>query len=164
VSPGILWLFLLAGDGGPAPAAVRECSVTVPLAVVFDIGKATLRPTSLALLDRLAVFLRDPAQAHLRAEIQVHTDPRGDESYRSARPTQQRARSVMRYLVERAGIPPGRLTAKGFGSTRPLVPNDTAAGRARNRRTEVLLVDPSGVCTGLQKRLQDSLTAQPPDR
>jgi len=51
-----------------------------------------------------------------------------------------RATSVVRYLQEAAGIPPDRLSAVGFGPYRPVGPNDTSEGRARNRRIEIKLV------------------------
>jgi chemotaxis protein MotB len=50
-----------------------------------------------------------------------------------------RAITVVRYLTEKAGVPPGRLVASGYGEHQPIANNKSSAGRARNRRIEILL-------------------------
>jgi outer membrane protein OmpA-like peptidoglycan-associated protein len=67
-------------------------------------------------------------------EIQGHTDNRGDHAL-NMRLSQQRAESVQQWLTEH-GVEPARLTAKGYGPTRPLAPNITQRNRARNRRVQ----------------------------
>ena len=54
--------------------------------------------------------------------------------------SEERAKSVMKYLINR-GISPDRLTAKGYGKERPVASNNTAEGRAKNRRVELIPVN-----------------------
>jgi OmpA-OmpF porin, OOP family len=70
----------------------------------------------------------------VRIEIEGHTDAEGTPT-RNKRLSQRRAQSVAEYLT-RAGVPAERLTAVGYGETRPVAPNDTIENRARNRRIE----------------------------
>ena len=71
--------------------------------------------------------------------INGHTDDVGDAADNQTL-SQGRAEAVRAYLVQ-AGIDPDRLTALGFGETRPMASNDTPEGRARNRRTAFEIVD-----------------------
>ena len=79
----------------------------------------------------VAVLENNPG---LNIEIQGYTDSTGAENY-NLMLSQKRADSVMDFLVNR-GIDPGRLSAKGYGSANPVASNDTAEGRAKNRRVE----------------------------
>ncbi len=88
-------------------------------------------------LDEAVTVLRK--NADLRIEIQGHTDNTGSADY-NKNLSEQRARSVMQYFVKK-GISPDRLSAKGFGETQPLASNDTARGRAINRRVQLEPVD-----------------------
>lgn len=100
--------------------------------VFFDFNKADLNPASRLELDKLVHLLRQ--NKNLKAEISGHTDNVGSSEYNLAL-SQKRAEAVVRYLVEQ-GIDPGRLTARGYGDTKPVADNTTEAGRAENRRTE----------------------------
>ena len=98
----------------------------------FETGKADIDPDSAGLLDRLVeTALRCPAS---NIEVAGHTDTDGDDATNQAL-SEKRAQAVVDYLVK-AGLPPGRFTATGFGSTQPLVPNDSDEGKAQNRRIE----------------------------
>lgn len=100
--------------------------------ILFDTGSATLTADSRSLLSVLALVLkRCPAT---RIAIEGHTDDQGRLEDNLAL-SQRRAEEVMLYLVSE-GIGLGRLSARGFGEERPLVPNETADARARNRRIE----------------------------
>jgi len=101
----------------------------------FDIGSARIDRDSLALLDRLVeTASRCPSTP---IEIAGHTDAAGDDAANQAL-SEKRAQAVVDYLV-RAGVPPDRLTAVGYGSARPIAPNDTEDGRAQNRRIEFVV-------------------------
>ena len=100
--------------------------------VFFDTGKSTLRPESSAELDRLVKLLKDVPS--LKIELSGHTDNTGS-AQGNITLSQDRADAVMSYLVGK-GISKDRLTAKGYGSDRPVATNDTAEGRQENRRTE----------------------------
>ena len=75
----------------------------------------------------------------LKIEISGHTDNIGEESYNLLL-SQRRADAVVLYLVK-SGIDPARLTAKGYGESRPVISNETEDGRASNRRTEFEIID-----------------------
>lgn len=105
--------------------------------VHFDTGKPTLRPDSFKELNEISEFmkLKDDEQY----EISGHTDNVGNDDD-NLKLSQQRADAVKAYLVKK-GIAAGRLTAKGYGATRPVADNNTPEGRQKNRRTEVSIVN-----------------------
>ena len=98
----------------------------------FVTGKADLTATSRTTLDRIATILT--TNATVKAEVRGHTDSQGD-AQKNLELSQQRAQAVVDYLTQK-GIAAGRLSAKGLGETVPVANNDTAAGRAQNRRVE----------------------------
>lgn len=103
--------------------------------IYFDFGSATLRPESDAALRQIADALAaDPAW---RVRLEGHTDNIGTAPANQAL-SEARANAVQRALVSRFGITGERLTATGHGATQPKAPNDTLAGRARNRRVELV--------------------------
>ncbi len=104
--------------------------------VFFESGKWELRPDSYPELDRLADFLR--TNATVRIALAGHTDNVGADAANLAL-SQNRINSVEAYLVAK-GIGKARLTAKGFGETRPIAPNDTEEGRQQNRRVEFTIL------------------------
>ena len=100
--------------------------------VFFDTGKSTLRAESNGELDRVVKLLKDVP--NLKIEISGHTDNTGSASLNETL-SQQRAESVVMYLKNK-GITPNRLTAKGYGSSKPVSSNSTEDGKQQNRRTE----------------------------
>ena len=72
-------------------------------------------------------------------EVAGHTDSIGTEEYNEGL-SQRRAQSVLDYLVEQ-GINASRMTAKGYGESQPIASNDTSEGRAKNRRTELVVLE-----------------------
>jgi OmpA-OmpF porin, OOP family len=112
-----------------ADALAKTGSVTLNN-ILFDTGRATIRPESEAPLATVVELLKgDPA---LRLEIQGHTDNVGARDA-NMKLSQDRADSVRAYLVK-GGVDAARLTTAGFGDTRPVADNKTDAGRAQNRR------------------------------
>ncbi|HKE02577.1 MAG TPA: OmpA family protein [Blastocatellia bacterium] len=107
--------------------------------VLFDTGRATLKPTAREKLSKLAgILVAYPGQ--LTLEIEGHTDSVGSEEMNN-RLSQSRAQSVSDYLAG-AGVKSERIKAvRGFGKTKPIATNDTAAGRQLNRRVEVVIDD-----------------------
>jgi outer membrane protein OmpA-like peptidoglycan-associated protein len=106
--------------------------------IEFDGGKADLASDSLGLLDRVAAVLdRCPDTP---VEIGAHTDSEGSTS-KNRDLSQARADAVLEYLVG-AGIRRERLTAVGYGESKPIADNSTASGRAQNRRIEFVVVLP----------------------
>ena len=105
--------------------------------VEFDFGKANLRPESYKALDDLIDYLqRRPAE---RIELGGHTDNIGNEAKNRAL-SLERAKAIVAYLIAK-GIPDNRLTAKGYGSEFPIEENTTEAGRQKNRRSEVKILE-----------------------
>jgi OmpA-OmpF porin, OOP family len=101
--------------------------------IQFDTGKATIKATSFSILDEIVKLMRaNPDIGHL--SIEGHTDDRGAVDMNN-RLSQSRAESVMKYLSDH-GIADDRLEAHGFGPSRPIAPNETEAGRQKNRRVE----------------------------
>jgi outer membrane protein OmpA-like peptidoglycan-associated protein len=100
--------------------------------VNFDLGKATIKPGAHAELDNIAEIMnRNP---DLRFEIQGHTDSTGNAAF-NQQLSERRAAAVMDYLVEK-GVAPEKLKSRGLGLKLPAANNDTAEGRAMNRRVE----------------------------
>ena len=104
--------------------------------VEFDFGKSTLRPTSFPTLNELVEYLNRKDDE--RIEIGGHTDNVGT-AVKNKLLSEERAKSVMAYLISK-GIATERLQAKGYGDTEPIEENTTAAGRQKNRRTEVKIL------------------------
>jgi outer membrane protein OmpA-like peptidoglycan-associated protein len=101
--------------------------------VNFATGKAELTPESQAILDGVAESL--VANEEIKVQVGGHTDNTGSAAL-NKRLSAARAEAVRQYLISK-GVAAGRLTAAGFGPSRPIASNKTAAGRAQNRRVEL---------------------------
>ncbi|MGQ0828246.1 MAG: OmpA family protein [Bacteroidota bacterium] len=110
---------------------IPQGEIVIP-GIEYDYDKATLRPASKKILDDLTDFLN--LNNNLSIEISSHTDERGSDKY-NLRLSQERAKSVVDYLIEK-GIAPERLLAQGYGETRQLVLKaKTEEEHQKNRRT-----------------------------
>ncbi len=94
----------------------------------------TIKPESFKILNQVADLLRQHAELK-KIRVEGHTDNVGGAGYNKDL-SQRRARSVVRYLVEKGKIPAQRLESEGYGFERPVASNATATGRAKNRRVE----------------------------
>jgi OmpA-OmpF porin, OOP family len=101
-------------------------------AINFDRARATLTSDSVVTLNRLSEIARTCPR--FRIEIEGHTDAEGTPE-RNQRLSDRRARAVLDVLI-RSGVDAARVTAIGYGETRPVAPNDSPENRARNRRIE----------------------------
>jgi OmpA-OmpF porin, OOP family len=106
-------------------------------AIHFDTGRDTIKPESSRILDALATLIRQHPELR-RIQIEGHTDNIGGKAYNHDL-SQRRAQSVVRALVQR-GIASERLAARGFGFDHPIADNETALGRAKNRRVEFTIL------------------------
>ena len=147
VALGLLLLVLSLAGRGPASAGAcceppAEAAVIPPVAtpdhgcvdalesdVLFATDSAELTPEGRATLDRLA-----PCWSHGRFEVDGHTDSTGTDAINQPL-SERRAQAIVDQLVK-DGIDPSALTAKGYGSSRPVADNATPEGRAHNRRVE----------------------------
>ena len=123
------------GQGRLAKKLGEDCRVEVP-GIYFDFNRSTLNPMSRPALEEIATLLKNQA-AWRTITIEGHTDNVGTDAYNqdlSAR----RAATVKEALVREFGIAGGRLATAGFGESRPRETNETIAGRARNRRVELV--------------------------
>ena len=100
----------------------------------FDFSSARLQPESEPLLKQVAAMLNGHPDWTLTLE--GHTDNVGGEAY-NQRLSEQRAAAVVAYLVAQ-GVDAKRLDSAGFGMDKPVTPNDSEAGRAQNRRVEIV--------------------------
>jgi outer membrane protein OmpA-like peptidoglycan-associated protein len=116
----------------PPPAAPRKIeTLTGPS---FDFNKATLTATGREHVDHAVQVLR--AETGLRVTVEGYTDSVGSDAY-NMKLSQRRADAVRDYLVSK-GIASDRIRTEAFGETRPVASNDTAEGRAQNRRVEII--------------------------
>lgn len=104
--------------------------------IFFDVNRSDLKSESLVELDKLVQLLTENPE--LKIEIGGHTDNVGRPADNLTL-SNNRAKAVVNYLVSRK-IAALRLSAKGYGETKPVADNKTEAGRARNRRTEMRVV------------------------
>jgi chemotaxis protein MotB len=112
--------------------------------VLFDPGSASLRADGLVVLDAVAGGLA--ALPNLVA-IEGHTDsvPIANAAFPSNwELSTDRASVVLRYLMARWGLPPARMVAGGYADQRPVGPNETPDGRARNRRVDIAVLATTG--------------------
>jgi outer membrane protein OmpA-like peptidoglycan-associated protein len=102
--------------------------------VLFDTGKATLKPGAYSTVERLAIVLKeDPSRKVL---IEGHTDNVGSDEYNQGL-SERRAQSVQAALFER-GVEASQISTVGKGETTPVASNDNPAGRQQNRRVELV--------------------------
>lgn len=130
-----------ARNGCPnADVQVDAGQIHIVEQVFFDTERDTIRHRSDRTLQAVAEVMR--AATHIRrVSIEGHTDNRASDEH-NLDLSQRRAAAVRRWLIEH-GVDEGRLEAHGFGASRPIAPNTTAAGRARNRRVEFVITDPA---------------------
>ena len=117
---------------------VKKNKIRIKRKIHFEVDSDVIKSNSFALLDEIADLLINNAEIKL-VQVQGHTDNRGKREY-NVDLSERRARSVKSYLVE-AGVERGRLEYKGFGPGKPVSPNVTRRGRARNRRVEFHILE-----------------------
>jgi outer membrane protein OmpA-like peptidoglycan-associated protein len=122
----------------PIERIVRDGHIALLAHLRFKYNDATILPASTPLLEQVIQVLRDSPEIR-KVRIDGHTDGKGTPAY-NRKLSRRRAQSVLQFLVQ-AGIDRSRLDAKGFGPDRPVVPNDTASHRAKNRRVEFVVLD-----------------------
>jgi len=117
----------------PTPEKMKYC---VNLAIEFDINKADIRPQYHDEVARVGDFMKKYPTT--TAVIEGYTDEVGSDE-NNMKLSQRRAESVVNYLVEKFEIERSRLSAKGYGKTKPIADNSTEAGRQKNRRINAII-------------------------
>ncbi len=110
------------------------------LGLTFPVGSAEIRPENFPLLTKLQSALRQFADART-VTIAGHTDAQGNDEYNQDL-SDRRAEAVRQYLIANMGVSENALSAIGFGESQPVATNETAEGRAKNRRIDVILALP----------------------
>jgi OOP family OmpA-OmpF porin len=125
-------------SGCPLPVATKSAKVTdagtwLYEDIKFDSGSAKIKSGSYPVLDEIAALLK--GNPDLKVEVQGHTDSAGSREM-NLKLSKNRADSVVTYLLQK-GVSQGQLSSEGYGPSRPMASNDSAAGRAKNRRVEL---------------------------
>ncbi|ACT48837.1 OmpA family protein [Methylotenera mobilis] len=130
-----------AGTGvGVTQTADNRLKLDIPSDISFDVGRADIKANFRAVLDTFATSLvNNPAS---NVTVIGHTDNTGSDAVNNPLSV-NRAASVRDYVVAR-GVQHSRITIEGRGAREPLVANDTAANRAKNRRVEIFVAEPAG--------------------
>jgi len=123
-----------ATDMSAVEKAIAETGKFVTNNILFETGKATLKPESMAEIQKVADYMKK--NPSVRFEVQGHTDNQGSDAVNDPL-SQQRAEAVVKAL-EGLGCDPFNMRAVGKGSHEPVADNSTDAGRAKNRRVEFI--------------------------
>lgn len=121
----------------PEEVKSRPAVMTRPVNIYFGSGSSDLDPNAKQVLDSVALTAQTYSGAYIR--IEGNTDSKGSAATNTAL-SKRRAEAVVNYLVGKYGFNRNRFVAKGNGPNKPVADNSTDAGRARNRRTDVLVV------------------------
>ena len=113
----------------------KGCLVEAKLEIHFDLDSAKIKPEYYPEIEKFAKYLKE--NPDVKIEIQGHTDSLGSAEY-NLKLSQKRAEAVKKILVEKFGISPDRIIAKGYGESKPIASNDTPEGRAKNRRVIIV--------------------------
>jgi OOP family OmpA-OmpF porin len=136
----VMFAIVLPYAAGCTGVRCKDCGKTVKIdrleGVHFDFDKYTIKPAGKAMLDEDVALLKK--NKSLDISIEGHCDIVGSDSYNN-KLSEKRAKAVYSYFLGQ-GIPTDRMRTVGYGRTKPLVPNDTPANRAKNRRVEIHVI------------------------
>ena len=133
------------GEGGSQTASTTVTVIAPPPAPIdrlavhlhFDTDKAVIRKGDLGELHKALQFVSKYPGATI--SVEGHTDSQGSDEYNQAL-SERRAAAVTKYLLDHGAVKSDKITSKGWGESRPVASNDTADGRAQNRRVEIVIV------------------------
>jgi len=129
-----------AGTGvGVTQTADNRLKLDIPSDISFDVGRADIKSNFRTVLDTFATSLMDNPASNVT--VIGHTDSTGSDAVNNPL-SLNRAASVRDYVAAR-GVASSRIAIEGRGSREPLVANDTAANRAKNRRVEIFVAEPA---------------------
>ncbi len=127
----------------PTPPPVAKVIDRLTIHVNFDFDKSNIRKADEAELKKAIDFVRKYPGA--KVELEGHTDGKGTEEY-NQKLSERRAEAVRQYLIKECPVDKARISATGYGKSRPIAPNktkegkDNPEGRAENRRVEILII------------------------
>ncbi len=136
--------FTIAGTPAPPPptarARLRNNKIEFDEKIQFEANSAVIKDASSTILHEIAEVIRQNPQV-AKISIEGHASSEGDNPPgHNKKLSDDRAKAVMQYLVQKENIGASRLTAKGWGSEKPIASNDNEEGREKNRRVEFLVV------------------------
>jgi len=117
--------------------AVKPAAQPVAVEILFAFNSANISPEAAANLDAIGQALTSAALAPCCFQLEGHTDAVGPDDY-NLELSQGRAASVAAYLEQNYGIEMDRLLPRGLGEEQPIADNDTASGRQKNRRVQIV--------------------------
>jgi outer membrane protein OmpA-like peptidoglycan-associated protein len=135
---------------------IENNEVKISEKIMFDTGKATIKPESDKLLDEIAQFLKDQPDIGL-IEVGGHADKQGDAK-KNVELTQARATAVVDALVKR-GVDPKKLRSKGYGAYCPEDPGTTPEAYEKNRRVQFAILKMGGKKTGFKLGCDEAVKA-----
>lgn len=118
---------------------VRDDKIVINEKVQFEFDSAKILPVSHSLLDEVAKVIKENPQIK-KILVEGHASSEGGDDH-NLRLSDRRAKAVMTYLTGKAAVDKKMLSAKGFGSTRPIASNDTEDGKEKNRRVEFTITE-----------------------
>ncbi len=125
-------------DGIKVKVTDTGIAINVADPVGFPVGKASIRPEFIDVLYKISNVINDMPEAEIRVEGHTDNTPINTAAFPSNwELSSSRALNVVKFLANRAGIDPSRLSAVGYGEFRPLVANDSPSNRQKNRRIEI---------------------------
>jgi outer membrane protein OmpA-like peptidoglycan-associated protein len=136
--------FAIAGTPPPPPpppqtrARLNNNRIEFDEKIQFEANSEVIKDASSPLLHDIAKVIHDNPQVN-KVSIEGHASSDGDPG-RNKKLSDDRAKAVMAYLVQKEHVDASKLTAKGWGSEKPIAPNTTEEGREKNRRVEFLVV------------------------
>ena len=142
-------------DGCPDEATtkkmviVKRDRIEITDTVYFAYDSDRILPKSYELLDNVARVVNEHTEIPM-IFVEGHTDADGNDNY-NLQLSDRRAKSVMRYLLERGSVDVSRLKAKGFGESQPIADNKSEQGKQTNRRVEFRIVDKDGEAKDMTK-------------
>ncbi len=126
----------LQGTGVSVTRDGDNLVLNMPSDVTFGVDRADIQPQFMRVLDGVATILNRYPQTLV--DVIGHADSTGDDNYNQVL-SERRASSVAMFLTDRSRVLPGRLFVQGRGESQPTASNETAEGRAANRRVEIVL-------------------------
>lgn len=142
-----------APEAAPEPepqkrVEVRDNKIVINEKVQFEFDSAKIKDVSHSLLDEVAQVIKDNPQIK-KIRVEGHASSEGSDEHNLSL-SDRRAKAVMKYLTDKAGVTKGKLSAKGFGETQPIASNDTEDGKEKNRRVEFTITEQDVVETKVE--------------
>lgn len=125
-----------AVDDRGCPIPVEEIA-RVELEINFEFDRSEVRPQYISEIQEIAEFMQQ--YSDVIVELEGHTDSDGDEDYNQGL-SERRANAVRQVLIDQFNIQASRVTALGYGESRPVASNNNAAGKAQNRRVITVII------------------------